>query len=226
MAKLDDPLMSPIPGNRQGLLCQVSVSTGFIDLLNHIAHAKAIDRIQPGFFLQYVFVLAHEGADANPAVPPNLDNARYWTDAVMRDQASFFNEMIGITLAMNLSHHYLGHCAKYAAQRPDAKREPINNLIAPDEWEASVKYAALNSLNCAISTDGARALFEFIDQMPQRPAWTGYIMPQSANIKRINEQLARYEHDYFRGGIKMDKAPAELSVASIPNGVHRGVGNK
>jgi hypothetical protein len=224
--QLAAPVLAPIPGNHQGLLCQVSVSTGFVDLLNHIAHAKAIDRIQPGFFMQNAVVLAQEGADGNPAALPNLDKDRYWTDAVMKDQASFFNEMIAITLAMNLSHHYLGHFGKYAAQMPDGKPEPINNLIAPAEWEASVKYAALNSLDCAISTEGAKALFEFIEQMPRRPAWAGYIVPQGANIEKINAQLSRYEHDYFRGGIKMDKAPPALSVASIPNRANHGVGNK
>src|SRR5277367_1504283 len=67
MEQLEAPVMSPIQGNHRGLLCQVSVSTGFIDLINHIAHAKAIDRIQPGYFSQYVADLAHEGANENPA---------------------------------------------------------------------------------------------------------------------------------------------------------------
>jgi hypothetical protein len=200
MEQMAAPVMAPIPGNRRGLMCQVSVSTGFIDLLNHIAHAKAIDRIQPGYFSQYVAHLAQEGASENPALPPNLEDARYWTAAVMQDQASFFNQMISITLALNLSHLYLDHYDKYAARRTAGNQAPINNLIDPEEWKTSVKYAALNSLDCALPTEGAEALFECIDQMPRRPAWTGYIVPEGVNIKTLNKQLSQYEHDYyFRG---------------------------
>lgn len=216
------PIIAPIPGISPGSPCQVSISAGYIDLINYIAHAKAIDRIQPGFFWQYVFTQSKEKAEASSLM---LNNPRYWTDAVMKDQVSFFNEMIGMTLAINFSHHYLGYYDKYAAQMADGKREAINNLVTPAEWEAGVKHAALNSLDCAISTEGAKALFEFISQMPQRPAWTGYIMPRSADIKRLGADLSLYERDYFHGRLKMDKPPLVLSVAAVPNGgIHR-IGN-
>jgi hypothetical protein len=197
MERLAAPVMAPIQGTQRGLLCQVSVSTGFIDLLNHMAHAKAIDRIQPGYFNQYVALLAQEGANDNPAPPPNLEDAHYWTDAVMQDQAGLFNQMISITLALNLSHLYLDHCGKYAARLSEGKPAPINNFIALAEWKASVKCAALNSLDCALATEGAEALFDGIDQMPRRPAWAGYIVPQGVNIKKLNQQLSQYEHDYY-----------------------------
>jgi hypothetical protein len=199
MEQLEAPVIAPIRGNHRGLLCQLSVSTGFIDLLNHIAHAKAIDRLQPGYFRQYVAHLAQEGANDHPVLPPNLDDSRYWTDAVMQDQASFFNQMISITLALNLSHLYLDHYDKYAAHMPDGKPALINNFVALDEWKASVKCATLNSLDCALATEGAEALFDCIDQMPWRPAWTGYIVPQGVNIKKLNQQLSQYERDYYGG---------------------------
>jgi len=199
LQQLAAPVMAPIQPTHGGLLCQVSVSTGFIDLLNHIAHAKAIDRIQPGYFRKYVAHLAQEGANENPALPPNLEDSRYWTDAVMQDQASFFNQMISITLALNLSHLYLDHCDKYAAHMSAGNSAPINNFIALAEWKASVKCATLNSLDCALATEGGEALFDCIDQMPRRPAWTGYVVPQGVNIKKLNKQLSQYEHDYYFG---------------------------
>jgi hypothetical protein len=151
-------------------------------------------------FRQYVAHLSQEGANDHPVLPPNLDDSRYWTDAVMQDQASFFNQMISITLALNLSHLYLDHYDKYAAHMPDGKPALINNFVALDEWKASVKCATLNSLDCALATEGAEALFDCIDQMPWRPAWTGYIVPQGVNIKKLNQQLSQYEHDYYHGG--------------------------
>jgi hypothetical protein len=194
------PVIAPVQGNRRGVPCQLSVSTGFIDLINHIAHAKAIDRIQPGYFSQYVALLSQEGAKGHPALPPNLDDSRYWTEAVMQDQTSFFNQMISINLALNLSHLYLEHYDKYAVHMADGTPAPINNFIVPEEWEDSVKYATLNSLDCALGTAGAEALFDCIDQMRLRPSWTGYIVPQGVNIKKLDTQLSQYEHEYYHGG--------------------------
>jgi hypothetical protein len=203
MEKLAAPVIALSQRNHGSLLYRISISQGFIDLLNHIAHAKVIDQIEPGYFAQYVSALAQESAHENPPAPANLEDPRFWTDAVMAEQTSLFNQMISMTLAMNLSHYYLDHYAKYAAQMPDGKLQPINNLIAADEWEASVRYATVNSLDCALATQGAKALFDFIDQMPRRPAWASYIVPPNVNIKKLNHELFRYEHDYFHGGPTM-----------------------
>jgi hypothetical protein len=218
LAQLEAPVMVPVQGTRRGQLCQVSVSTGFIDLINHIAHAKAIDRIQPGYFNQYVAQLAQERANVNPAPPPNLDDPRYWTDAVMQDQVSFFNQMISITLALNLSHVYLDHCDKYAAHIPVGRLAPINNFIALPEWKASVKCATQNSLDCALATEGAEALFDCIDQMPRRPAWAGYIVPEGVNIKKLNQQLSQLEHDYYFGRATFSHPRRTLTLVAKKEG--------
>jgi hypothetical protein len=199
----DAPVITPIEGGDDNkVLHEVSVSVGFLDLINHIAHAKAIDRIQPGFFQQYVLNLARQPAGDAPVEAPNMVNARYWQDDVMNDQISYFNQMVGMTVAISLSHHYLGHYSKYASQMLAGKLTPINNFIAPPEWEISVRLAALNSLDCALGTDGAKALFEAIDKMPSRPPWTAFIIPANTDIKKLNKQLAKYETDYFHGGLK------------------------
>jgi len=38
--------------------------------------------------------------------------------------------------------------------------------------------------------------------MPQRPAWTAFIVPPSVDLKKVNKELAKYEKDYFHGGLK------------------------
>jgi hypothetical protein len=182
-------------------LCEVSISAGFVDLISHIAHAKAIDKIQPGYFDQYMSGLARETANGNPPEAPNITEDRYWTDPVMNDQASYFNQMMGMTMAINLSHHYLGRFDKYASMMQSGKSAPINNFLTPGEWESGVRAAAVNSLNCAFGTEGAKALFDAIDKMPRRPAWTAYIVPQNTDIKRLNKQLGKYEVAFFRGGL-------------------------
>ena len=181
--------------------CEVSVSASFVDLINHIAHAKAIDKIQPGYFDQYMSGLARETANGNPPEAPNIAEDRYWTDRVMNDQASYFNQMMGMTLAINLSHHYLGQFDKYAGVTQSGKLVPINNLLTRGEWERGVRAAAVNSLDCAFGTEGAKVLFDAIDKMPQRPAWTACIVPQNIDIKKLNKELGKYEVAFFRGGL-------------------------
>jgi hypothetical protein len=182
-------------------LYEASVSVGFVDLVNHIAHAKAIDKIQPGYFDQYMSGLARETANGNPPEAPNIAEDRYWTDPVMNDQASYFNQMMGMTMAINLSHHYLGQFDKYAGVMQSGKLIPLNNLLTPGEWDKDVRAAAMNSLDCAFGTEGAKALFDGIDKMPRRPAWTACIVPQNIDIKRLNKQLGKYEVAFFRGGL-------------------------
>jgi hypothetical protein len=199
---MDAPVIVPSEGEDENKsLREVKVSAGFIDLMNHIAHAKAIDRIQPGYFQQYILNLSHAAEGDAPPEPPNIVDNKYWTEDVMNDQASYFNQIIGMTMALNLSHHYLGHYTKLAGQMLAGKLVPINTLLAPAEWDASVKAATLNALNCALGTDGPKALFEAIDKMPKRPAWTAFIVPPTTDLKQLNKQLKKFEDDFFHGGL-------------------------
>jgi hypothetical protein len=181
---------------------RVCISAGYVDLLNHIAHAKAIDQIQPGYFQTYILNLSKAAdSDALPALPDMIDN-RYWTDDVMNEQGSYFNQMIGMTLAINFSHHYLGNFNKFSSRMPAGQPAAFNNFIPPDAWETEVKAATLNCLNCAVATGGARALFEAIDKMPRRPAWAAYVAPPGADLKKLIAHLSVYEKQYFHGQLK------------------------
>jgi hypothetical protein len=201
----DEPVAQPIctvEDNRP--LRQVKLSAGFIDIVNHISHAKAIDRVQPGFFDQYVRNLAQVCSGDTNAQPPNIVDPRYWTEDILNDQMSYFNQAVGIIEAINLAHHYLGHYAKYSAKlaEPDGRSIPINNYLTPAEWAAAVKAGVVDSLNCALTCEGAVAFFEAVDRMPRRPAWTAYFVPPQENIIALNKLLERYEQDFFHGRLK------------------------
>jgi hypothetical protein len=169
-----------------------------------VAHAKAIDRIQPGYFERYASLLARETADNSVPDLMEMMDPRYWSVSVMNDQMSYFNQMVGLTVAINLSHHYLGHYNQHASQMLAGKLTPINNFIAPADWETSIKDATLNSLDTGLATAGPRALFEVIDKMPKRPAWTAYLAPTNTDLKMLNRRLADYETNYWRGQLKLD----------------------
>ena len=197
----DSPIVTPIATTDESkIVRQVAMSAGFIDLINHLCHAKAADHVQPGFFDQYIKNLAAgTGGQA-----PNIVEARFWTDDVINDQMSYFNQMIGFMMALNFTHHYLGHYTKYSTQMIGAgnKIAAINDLLTPAEWDVSVRAAAVNSLDCALATDGCRALFQAIDKMPNRPGWTAYVLPANVDIKKLDKQLAHYEELFFRGQLK------------------------
>ncbi len=199
------PVVAPVATTEDArAMRQVCLSAGFIDMVNHICHAKAVDRIEPGFFDSYVKNLAQLSASDSSASAPNIVNPRYWRDDVMNDQLSYFNQVIGFMTALNLSHHYLGHYAKYASNiaGPGSMAAPINKFLTVDEWDVSVRAGAVDSLNCALATDGPRALFDAIDRMPQRPVWAAYIVPQQVDIKVLNQKLVAYETAFFQGRLR------------------------
>jgi hypothetical protein len=199
MGPVDSPAITLIGNDTENTMSrQVCISAGFIDLLNHVAHAKAIDRIQPGFFRQYVRALG----DPTAFKSPDIDEPRFWKDDVMNDQASYFNQMIGAITAINLSHIYLGQVNKYSGRMPAGRLAPINDLLTPAEWEASVKEGMLNAFNCGSMTEGIKILIEAIDMMPTRPAWTAFVVPNHADVKKLNKQLTRLEVLFFQGRLK------------------------
>jgi len=76
-----EPMKAPVivpseGGESNKSLRLVKVSAGFIDLMNHIAHAKAIDRIQPGYFQQYIVNLSLAAEGDAPPEPPDIVGSR------------------------------------------------------------------------------------------------------------------------------------------------------
>jgi hypothetical protein len=197
---LEQPMIAPLTrADETGVSHEVSISVGLIDLMNHVSHAKAVDRFEPGYFDRYIKNISMDNLDHLNL--PDIVEARYWTDNVKNYQMTYFNQMVSVLMAINLSHHYLGHCAKYAEKLSgsDAAPPPINQFLSPAEWEVSVKAGAINSLSCALATGGARALFDAIDKMPRRPVWIAYIVPPFADLKDLNKELADYELNFYHG---------------------------
>ena len=197
------PSVKPVeyPNDPQPLRL-IFISVGFIDLMNYVAHAKAIDKlVQKGYFDKYIAGLAQEAGDMSLREPPGLDNPKFWTDAVMNEQQSNFNQMAGIVEAIELSHHYLGHFRKYAEKLSVAtKGKPvtINNLLTPAEWDEAVKAGARNALDCGYGVEGVKLLYDTLDKMPKRPVWTAYFLPDNSKVSKIKKDLETLEKNFFR----------------------------
>src|SRR5690349_21332070 len=63
----------------------VWISAGFIDLMNHVAHAEAIDRLERKYFEHYAEMLEHQ-----KGIPPLPEGKkpRYWAEDVLNEQQS------------------------------------------------------------------------------------------------------------------------------------------
>lgn len=178
----------------------VFVSAGFIDLVNNVAHAKAIDGIEKGYFAKYIQSLARETGEMELQELPNVGNPKYWTEDLMNEQQSNFRQMVGTVVALKLSHHYKNHYGKYKDRlQVDGKTVPINTLLTPAEWDESFRAGVIHALNAGLGVEGVIALFESIDKMPSRPMWTEYFVPRTANVKTLIKDMKRLNERFFNG---------------------------
>jgi hypothetical protein len=182
-------------------LRMVFISVGFVDLMNNVAHAKAINQVEKGYFERYVTSLSQENGDLSLRDLPRLTDSRFWNLDVMNEQLSTFNQMVGMVLAIDLSHHYLGHYKKYESSLSDerTKTVAINNLLTEKEWEDSVRVGMFNAIESGLGVEGVKALYEAIDKMPTRPTWTAYFLPSNVNVSKLLKTLEKYEKGYFKG---------------------------
>jgi len=192
----------------------VRVSRSFIDFINRVAHAKAVDEAERGFFLRYTTRLAE---DPRTMLAPDFDTLlpqRAWSFNTMNRQASHFNQMVGGLLGIDHAHHYLGHYRRHAKyfDQQTALPQPINALITEEEWRQAVLEGARNALACGLGVDGMKAIFECFGQMPTRPAWAAYFIHPQADVRRINAELVHTEREFFA----MDAKPRKIGPIAKP----------
>ncbi|MFN7141264.1 MAG: hypothetical protein ACK4UN_18200 [Limisphaerales bacterium] len=176
----------------------VFISVGFVDLMNNVSHAKAIDRIQPGYFQRYLVSLSDESGEFSLKDLPGIADRRYWTDDILNDQQSNFNQMVGMLIAIELSHHYSGRYKKYSDRLAESDNvEPINNILRPAEWEDALSAGVQNALDCGYGIDGLKVLYDAIEKMPKRPNWVDYFLPEHAQVAKLKKDLQKIENRYF-----------------------------
>lgn len=182
-------------------LGMVFLTVGFIDMVRNVAHAKAIDAIEKGYFDKYVQILGQESGEKELKPLPNIDDPKYWTDAVLNDQQTYLRQMVGLVVATKLSHHFLGQFKKYESKILDAQgtRTPINNILTPQEFEEALKVGTRLSLETGLGIDGVKALFDSIDKMPKRPTWTTFFLPSAAKVKALKKEMEKIEKKFFTG---------------------------
>ena len=187
----DDP--KPIRG--------VWISAGFIDLVNNVAHAKAIDAKQKGYFARYIDILSRESGEKSLQPLPNDTNPAFWTEDMLNEQLSNFNSIVGIVVGIKLAHHYLGQYDKYKDRLTDANGNtlPINNVLTPKEWDDAFNRGVRNALEAGCTIEGVIPFFEAFDKMKVRPAWTAYFVPDNVKFPKLKRDMERIQRRFFAG---------------------------
>ena len=177
----------------------VFITVGFADLANYVAHAKAIDKIQKGYFQAYILSLGGESGEKELKPLPDISNLKFWSDRMLNEQLSNFNQISGVAVGTKLAHHYLGHFKKYSAQLTDEKGNDIaiNSVISLEDWQLAHRAGMLNSMNAGYTLEGIKALYEAIDKMPKRPGWTVNFLPPGIQYVKLKKEIDKFERDFF-----------------------------
>ena len=195
---LDTPCIAPITDTETPANA-IALSSGFVDLLNHLAHARALDESVSGYFEQYVRTLPQDGSARLEPVGKSLSNEQVWNFDTMNHQVSLFNQMTGTLLAIEMAHHYLGHHKKHGAPSSTAGNapEPFTEKLTEKEWREAVLKGARNALDCGLGVDGFRAILTAVDKLPTCPKWSAYLVHPKADISKLSRELEKLEKDFF-----------------------------
>ena len=179
----------------------VWISAGFIDLVNHIAHAKAIDLKKKGYFNAYIQQLALESGEKELKPIPNETDPSFWTQSMLNEQESNFNSIVGIVVGIKLAHHYLGHYDKYKDKLSDGNGTPppIENLLTPEEWDAAFKKGVRNALDAGCLIEGVIPFYEAFDKMTKRPPWAVYFLPETAKFSKMKKEMEQIQKRFLAG---------------------------
>ncbi len=197
LTSINTPCIAPITDTETPANAIV-VSSGFVDLLNHLAHAKALDESASSYFEQYVRALPQDGSTPLAPVGKSLPNEKVWNFDTMNHQVSLFNQMTGTLLAIEMAHHYLGHSKKHGVATSTAETPgPFTEKVTEKEWREAVLKGARNALDCGLGVDGFRAILTAVEKLPSRPKWSAYLVHPKADISKLSRELEKLEKDFF-----------------------------
>lgn len=177
----------------------VWISAGFIDLVNQVAHAKAIATQDKNYFRSYAMGLEQETGDLPLRTLPDIDEARNWRDEVLNEQQTNFNSIMGMVVGMKLANHYLGHYDKYAEklEGKDGREEAINNLLSEKEWMEAFTHGVRNAVRAGCMTEGVVPLLEALDRMKVRPPWAAAFLPDDVKFSSMRKDLESVQRRFL-----------------------------
>jgi hypothetical protein len=172
-----------------------------LEFLNQITHAKAIDSMKRGFFRQYAEKLSVQAASFPLLELSEWNDSKFRGLRTMNSQISYFNQIAGSLVAIDMAHHYLGHYEKYAARLAKNAgtnaHASINSFLTAEEWHQAILRGAHHALTCGLSVEGLLLLYDLVALQPNQPSWVAHFVSPTANLPKVKRDLQKMEADYF-----------------------------
>jgi hypothetical protein len=197
-------------GNRAA---EALLPAGVVDFLNHVTHAKAIDSVQRGFLKEYAGRLSLIATNTPCLELEPARQSKFWEAKMMNSQISYFNQLAGGLVAIDMAHHYLGHYDKYAKRLTNAAGEAvsISSVVTWDEWREAVMRGASHAITCGLSVEGLVFLYGMFESMAEKPGWVSQFVCAKANLPKIRRDLEKMEKEYFGIGAPGLRKPNQIS---------------
>jgi hypothetical protein len=135
---------------------------------------------------------------------PQVDEARYWSDEVLKEQQSNFNSIVGAVVGMKLANHYLGQYDKYKEEGGEAG---IDAVMSVDEWREAFRHGVWNALRAGCMTEGAAPFFGAMDRMKARPPWVQNFIHPKARIANVRREMEQAQQQFLAGEDGPEGAP-------------------
>ncbi len=178
----------------------VRLSTGFVEAIQRLAHAHALNRVERGYFQRYLKSL-DRGGTGGSSVLPDRDRAEYWTLEVMNARMTAANAMLAVVASMHLCEISLGYFEKYRARLGSGEMAAVPSVTAfltPEEWQEVVEAGVRVSLLAGWTFDAVAPLFEGFDRMKHRPSWTTAFLPPGARFSRVKKRLEEIQGEFLK----------------------------
>jgi hypothetical protein len=176
----------------------ILISTGFVDFVNQLAHAEAIDQKRRGYLRRY---LESVQRDENhlPSLP-DANSPAFWTEDMLNEQQSNFNSIVATIICINLAHLYLGHYQKYAPMLENSSGAPmaINSFLTREEWDESYRWAVRHAMSAGCMIEGVLPFFETLNKIKHRSTWTGFFLPERLDFATMRKDMVKLQERFLK----------------------------
>jgi len=197
----DTPVLSSLETSENAVGAgTVCFSKGLVDLINAIAHAKALDDDKRGFLKAYVVSLSTNGSGPSVPSPRFTDPQKAWSADMVNTQKGYFNQIGGGLMAIQLACVQLGYHRNHAPPQGTSAKKPVPLIasLTAAEWHRALLTGVTNAIMIGYNTPGLVAFYQTLDQVKPKPAWMDYFLPPDARISKIVRELKNVEDDLLQ----------------------------
>jgi hypothetical protein len=168
----DSPLPFPRPGTNQ-----VFISDAYVALVDRVATALARDGVRPGYARTCLAAWSNAPAGSHAMELPSVSGPEFETLQFRNAQATAFNQLVGMTLGLELAHHF---CGQYDRHRARIASGPVQvalrSVLTESECRRAVREGVGASASAGCGIEAYSRLGELLEDLPARPPWASWWM--------------------------------------------------